>query len=89
MAAHGALRLARMGRNLSVILGVELLCAAQGVEARAPLTTSTHLQDVMRDLRSEIPPLVEDRYLAPEIETASAMVRAGRIAAAAGIEVEK
>ena len=89
MAAHGALRLARMGRNLSVILGVELLCAAQGVEARAPLTTSAHLQDVMRDLRSEIPPLVEDRYLAPEIETASAMVRAGRIAAAAGIEVEK
>jgi histidine ammonia-lyase len=43
----------------------------------------------MRSLRSEIPPLAEDRYLAPEIETASAMIRQGRIAAAAGIEVAK
>ncbi|MBE1295650.1 histidine ammonia-lyase [Phycobacter azelaicus] len=89
MAAHGALRLGRMGKNLSVILGVELLCAAQGVEARAPLATSLRLQDVMRSLRSEIPPLAEDRYLAPEIETASAMIRQGRVAAAAGIEVAK
>ncbi len=89
MAAHGALRLARMGQNLSVILGVELLCAAQGVEARAPLTTSAHLQDVMASLRAEILPLAEDRHLAPEIETAAAMIRHGRIAAAAGIEVAK
>ncbi|MDE4134582.1 histidine ammonia-lyase [Phaeobacter sp. QD34_3] len=87
MAAHGALRLGRMGQNLSVILGVELLCAAQGVEARGPLATSSRLQDVMRCLRAEIPPLAEDRYLAPEIELASEMIRAGRITRAAGLEV--
>ncbi|UWQ85770.1 histidine ammonia-lyase [Leisingera caerulea] len=87
MAAHGALRLTKMNANLSVILGVEMLCAAQGVEARAPLQTSTRLQDVLAMLREEIPSLAEDRYLAPDIETASAMVRAGRVAAAAGVEV--
>ncbi len=87
MAAHGALRLARMTANLSVILGVEMLCAAQGVEARAPLKTSDRLQALLAMLRSEIPSLGEDRYLAPEIEAASAMVRAGRVAAAAGVEV--
>ena len=38
-------------------------------------------------LRGEIPSLGEDRYLAPEIEAASAMVRAGRVAEAAGVEV--
>ncbi len=40
MAAHGARRLGRMCDNLEVILGIELLCAAQGVEFRAPLSTS-------------------------------------------------
>jgi histidine ammonia-lyase len=40
MAAHGARRLGRMNANLSVILGVEALCAAQGIDFRAPLTTS-------------------------------------------------
>jgi histidine ammonia-lyase len=87
MAAHGALRLGRMNANLSVILGVELLCAAQGVEARAPLVTSDRLTEVLQALRAEIPPLAEDRYLAPEIEAASAMIRSGEIARAAGTEV--
>jgi histidine ammonia-lyase len=87
MAAHGALRLTKMNANLSVILGVEMLCAAQGVEARAPLQTSARLQDVLAMLRADIPSLEEDRYLAPDIEAASAMVRAGRVADAAGVKV--
>ncbi len=87
MAAHGALRLGRMNANLSVILGVEMLCAAQGVEARAPLMTSARLQDVLTMLRRNIPALGEDRYLAPEIEEAAQMVCEGRVAAAAGLEV--
>ncbi|TLP68745.1 histidine ammonia-lyase [Parasedimentitalea maritima] len=87
MAAHGALRLGRMNDNLSVILGVEFLCAAQGVEARAPLATSTKLNDVIAMLRSQVPTLGEDRYLAPDIETASTMVRDGKVATAAGLEV--
>jgi histidine ammonia-lyase len=40
MAAHGARRLMRMTPNLASILGVELLCASQGIECRAPLKTS-------------------------------------------------
>jgi histidine ammonia-lyase len=87
MAAHGALRLSKMNANLSVILGVEMLCAAQGVEARAPLQTSKKLQDVLAMLRADIPSLGDDRYLAPEIEAASRMVRNGQVAGAAGVEV--
>ena len=88
MAAHGALRLSRMNANLSVILGVEMLCAAQGVEARAPLVTSARLQDVIATLRAKVPALEDDRYLAPDIEMASAMVRSGEIAHAAQVEVQ-
>lgn len=87
MAAHGALRLRRMNDNLSVILGVELLCAAQGVEARAPLVTSFGLQAVVTHLRGTVPALAEDRYLAPDIEAAATMVRSGELAQVAGLEV--
>ncbi len=82
MAAHGARRLGQMVENLEVILGVELLCAAQGVEFRAPLQTSTPLTQVVRELRKTVPALGEDRYLAPELERAAALVRGGDIAAA-------
>ncbi|RMD92344.1 MAG: histidine ammonia-lyase, partial [Alphaproteobacteria bacterium] len=52
MAAHGARRLLRMVGNLNPILGVELLCAAQGVEFRAPLETSAPLRRVLARLRA-------------------------------------
>ncbi len=85
MAAHGARRLLRMNGNLSVILGVEALCAAQGIEFRAPLRTSARLQAVIAMLRGHAPALKEDRYLAPDIEAAAALVREGAFVAAAEI----
>jgi histidine ammonia-lyase len=82
MAAHAAWRLRRMNANLAVILGVELLCAAQGVECRAPLVTSAPLQRVLATLRAQVPPLTHDRYLAPDLEAAAALVRDGVLLAA-------
>lgn len=87
MAAHGARRLKRMNANLAIILGVEAICAAQGIEARAPLSTSAALMAAVRKLRSEIPPLVEDRYLAPDISTAARMVADDSLAQAAGLDL--
>ena len=83
MAAHGARRLARMVENLNVILGVEALCAAQGIDFRAPLQTSGPLARVVARLRAEVPPLAEDRYLAPDIATASRQIASGDLARAA------
>ena len=85
MAAHGARRLTRMVENLNYILGIELLCAAQGVEFRAPLVTSVPLQRVIARLRADIPPLAEDRYLAPELEQAKDFVASGAILEALGV----
>jgi histidine ammonia-lyase len=79
MAAHAARRLHRMNANLNVILGVEAMCAAQGIEFRAPLNTSTTLQGVMGRLRSEAPRVTEDRYLADDIASAAAMIADGRL----------
>ena len=79
MAAHGARRLGRMNDNLARILGVELLCAAQGVEMRAPLMTSVALNAVVRGLRKKVPVLKQDRYLAGDIEISAHIVRDGNL----------
>jgi histidine ammonia-lyase len=84
MAAHAARRLADMNDNLAGIVGIELLIAAQGVELRAPLTTSPPLQAVMAALRRRVPALAEDRYLAPDIAEATALVCSGAVVEAAG-----
>jgi histidine ammonia-lyase len=85
MAAHGARRLMRMVDNLNAILGVELLCAAQGVEFRAPLKTSAPLQAVVKHLRSFVKTLGSDRPVAPDIAAATELIASGDIARAAGI----
>jgi histidine ammonia-lyase len=85
MAAHGARRLLRMVDNLNAILGIELLCAAQGIGFRAPLRTSRPLQGAVACLRRQVPPLVGDRVLSPDMDAAAALVRTGALAAATGL----
>ena len=87
MAAHGAFRLGRMMDNLHAILGVELLCAAQGIEFRAPLKTSTHLKASIARLRQNVTRLEDDRYLAPDIAAATTIIAAGDLCHAASINV--
>ncbi len=87
MAAHGARRLMQMVANLDRILGVELLCAAQGIEFRAPLLTSAPLQKAVARLRQDVATLGEDRYLAPDIEAAALLIASGEIACATGLSL--
>lgn len=86
MAAHGARRLVRMTENLAGILGVELLCASEGIEHRAPLKTSKPLQAVLHKLRETVPALVEDRYLAPDLKRATKLIMTREIVAAASAD---
>ncbi|MDP2733412.1 MAG: histidine ammonia-lyase, partial [Hoeflea sp.] len=79
MAAHGARRLKRMNDNLNVIIGVELICAAQGIEFRAPLVTSPVLQGAVDLIRSEIATLTDDRFMAGDLARAAALVAEGRV----------
>jgi histidine ammonia-lyase len=84
MAAHGARRLAPMVANLERILGIEALCGAQGIEFRAPLVTSAPLRAALARLRGDVPPLGEDRFLAPDLEAAAALIRDGALLDASG-----
>lgn len=87
MAAHGARRLGRMTANLSVILGIEAMCAAQGIEQRAPLSTSDPLQATIACLRAVVSTLTQDRYLAPDIKAAANCVVNDGLSVAAGLEL--
>jgi histidine ammonia-lyase len=80
MAAHGARRLLPMIENAMNVVGIELLAAAQGCDFHAPLTSSTLLEQVRARVRREVAALDADRYLAPDIEKAAALVRGGMIA---------
>ena len=74
MAAHRSYRLFKMNRNLSSIFVIELLCAAQGIDARDPLKTSSVLQKVISSLRDHIPRLKDDRYMATDINKVTNMI---------------
>jgi len=84
MAAHGARRLHGMVDNASAIVGIELLAAAQGCDFHAPLKSSAPLEAVRATLRGKVPGLTDDRYLHPDIEAATALVRSGALVRAAG-----
>jgi histidine ammonia-lyase len=85
MAAHGAVRLGRMVENLNVILGVEAICAGQGIEFRAPLQTSAPLRRALTRLRQDVPRLEDDRFLAPDMAAAAKLIGSGALAHAAGL----
>ncbi|HGG05298.1 MAG TPA: histidine ammonia-lyase, partial [Aliiroseovarius sp.] len=87
MAAHGARRLLQMARNLNHILGVELICAAQGIEFRAPLTTSAPLKAVLARLRKDVASIGEDRFMAPDLEVAHDLVASGAILAVLNVDL--
>ena len=79
MAAHASRRLERMNGNLAAILGIEALCAAQGIEFRAPLKTSPPLQAAMARLRAVSASITTDRLLAPDIAAATELIISGAL----------
>jgi histidine ammonia-lyase len=85
MAAHGARRLTRMADNVSAIVAIELLVAAQGCDFLAPLLSSPPLEAVRACLRRRVPPLGDDRILHPDIAAATELVSAGAVVAAAAL----
>ena len=87
MATHGARRLLEMAENSAAIVAIELLAACQGVEYQAPLATSPRLGRALATLRETVPAMRRDRFLAPDIEAAKAMIRDGAIARAVGADV--
>jgi histidine ammonia-lyase len=78
MATFAARRLLPMIDNVTHILAIEWLAAAQGIEFLRPLQSSAALEAAHALLRQSCAAMHTDRYLAPDIEAASALVRGGQ-----------
>jgi histidine ammonia-lyase len=85
MGVTAGLKAVEVLRNVETVLAIELLCAAEGIDYRRPLRTSGPLEAVHTLIRSQVPHLDSDRALAPDIAAIAAMVRDGRLVAAAEI----
>jgi histidine ammonia-lyase len=79
MATFAARRLQPMIANVAHILGVELLASAQAIEFLRPLNSSPALEQAHALLRQHCAPMMTDRYLAPDMETAATLVRSGAL----------
>jgi histidine ammonia-lyase len=81
MGVTAARKAQRAVANARRILAVEAIAACQALEFHRPLTTSPPLEAAYARLRTRVPPLERDRVLAPDIEEAAELVRAGALAA--------
>lgn len=84
MGMGAALKLKQVLTNCETILGIELLCAAQGLHFLAPARTGRLADKAYRALRREVAPLLDDRDLHPDIEAAAELIRDGDIASVIG-----
>lgn len=83
MGATAALKLAQIHDHVRTVLAIELLCAAQGLELRRPLRSTPVLEAVMAVIRRQIPPMMVDRPLTPDILAMRALIDSGELVAAA------
>jgi histidine ammonia-lyase len=81
MGMSGARRLGRMLVNLRNTIAIELLCACQGIDLLAPLQTGKLAKKAFEVVRAKSARVTEDRPLAPDIETVSAVVADGTFSA--------
>jgi histidine ammonia-lyase len=66
--------------NLTRILAVEIVCAARGLELRAPLAPARATAAALGALRERVAGPGPDRWLAPELAAAEELVRSGALA---------
>jgi len=83
MAMHAARKLRQAAGNTEHVLAIELIAAAQAREFAKDLRAGKGAQAAYEALRAEIPPLEEDRWLAPEIDAVHALLAQGAFAGAA------
>jgi len=83
MGATAALKLAMIHDHVRTVLAIELLCAAQGIDLRRPLTTTRPLEAVHAAIRARVPAMMVDRPIAPDIVAVRALIDDGTLLAAA------
>jgi histidine ammonia-lyase len=77
MGMTSALKLKQIVENAELVLGIELIAAAQGLEYRRPLKAAREVESAYQVVRRWVPRLAEDRSLSAEIELLAETIREG------------
>jgi len=77
MAMGAALKLRRVIRNVRYVLAIELLCAAEGVDYRAPLKPGRGVARAHAQVRKLVPTFDRDRSCSPDLERLAAAIASG------------
>ena len=77
MGMTAALKLRQVVENAEMVLGIELMTAAQALEFRLPLRAALQVEAARVRVREFVAPLREDRVLAGDITRLAAAIRAG------------
>ena len=77
MGMTGAIKLRQVVEHAERIVGIELMCAAQGLEFRRPLKSGREIERAYAAVRGVVARLEQDRVLATDIDALAAAVRAG------------
>jgi histidine ammonia-lyase len=88
MSMGAALKAGRALDLATRVVAIEILCACQGIDLLAPLTTSPLLSDAHRRVRKIVPALTIDRPPAPDIDAIADLVASGALESAIGAEVK-
>jgi histidine ammonia-lyase len=81
MAMTTVLKTKQILRHAEAVLGIELMCAAQGLEFRRPEKPSPAVQAAWDRIREVVPKLEEDRPLHDDVNRMADLVRSGALLA--------
>jgi histidine ammonia-lyase len=81
MGWAAARKLRRTVDNVTRVVAIEVMTAARAVQLRQPHDAAPATAAVVEGLRQTVPGIGPDRYLAPEIDRTSDLVRSGQILA--------
>jgi histidine ammonia-lyase len=84
MAMGAAWKLRRIVQNVRHVLAIELMCAAQGLDARLPLRAGRGAEQGHRAVRQLVEPLGQDRVLSTDIAVLARAIEHGHFSSGLG-----
>jgi len=79
MGGYSARKVLQVVANVERVIAIELLAACQAIEFLRPLKTTVPLEEVIRVVRAAVRAWDKDRFMSPDIETATELLKDGKI----------
>jgi len=79
MGGWSARKALQVVENVEVVLAVEAIAAAQAIDFLRPYTTTEPLEKLHSLIRELVSPWDKDRYLKPDIDAVTSLIRSGKI----------